>query len=191
MKGDGVARDEEAAYRYLSRLEPSPNLKRLPRLARMLRCAAGVAADAEASLRLYRRCAELDNVDGLERLALCYEKGFGVEAELIEAARLYERASHLGSRPARLSLGIFHWRVIGGFSMDRQEAVRLWRLGGLEIPESVMAGPDSISIPSTDSTARPSRLFSSSRETEETAMSRLSAEPFSMNEMWGSTCGRT
>jgi hypothetical protein len=93
----------------------------------------------------------------LEHLGLCYEKGVGVEVDLVQAARLYQRAADLGRATSQLSLGVFRWRGIGGVAVDRREAVRLWRLGGLEVPDA----EDAVSIPSGDSSAASSRLATS------------------------------
>jgi TPR repeat protein len=176
LEGKGVAKDEEAAHRYFLRLESNTNVKGLSKLALMLRCGWNVRMDIEESLRWYRRCAELGDVVSLEHLGLCYEKGIGVDADLPEAARLYQRASELGSQTGRVNLGTFHWRGLGGLRVDRREAVRLWRLGGLDIPDSAMADEDASSTSSSDSSERSSRYFSSKPETEETGTDRRMGE---------------
>jgi hypothetical protein len=164
MEGDGVPQDEETARGYFACLDVNTRVQRLRKLALMLRCGSDVRIDLGESLRCYRRCCELGDVYSLDHLGRCYEKGIGVEVDLVEAVGFYERASALGSQASQLSLGVFHWRGIGGFSVDRQEAVRLWRLGGLDIPDSAVTFAESCD----DSSARSSRFFSSTPETEET-----------------------
>jgi hypothetical protein len=183
MEGDGVAKDREVAHRYFARLESSTNVERLSRLALMLRCGWGVRMDIGESLRWYRRCCDLGDVVSLEHLGRCYEKGIGVDTDEIEAARFYELASEGGSRTGRLSLGVFHWRGLGGFRMDRVEAVRLWRLGGLEMPDAAVNRDGSISIRSGESEARSSRFFSWNAETELTGTPRSATDFLSLNEI--------
>jgi TPR repeat protein len=172
MEGDGVPKDEEAARRYISRLESSTDVTQLFTLAMTLRSGWTGRFEIEESLHWYRRCADLGDVGSLEHLGLCYEKGVGVGIDLAEAVTFYERASELGGRAAQLSLGVFHWRGLGGFSVDRREAARLWRLGGLEIPDSALSRDDSISVPCSDSATRSSRFFSSNREPEASGNNR-------------------
>jgi TPR repeat protein len=168
MNGSGIPKDEEAARQYFSRLESNTDARGLFQLALMLRSGKGVPLNTVEALRWYRRSAELGHVDSLEHLGLCYEKGVGVDADLAEAARLYQQAAELGSVTGRLSLGLFRWRGLAGFPVDRREAVRLWRLGGLDVPDSAATGGQAGSIALSDSAPRSSRFASSGRETEAT-----------------------
>jgi TPR repeat protein len=164
--------DGDAARRALSRLERSADVTGLYRLALMLRHGWNVRADIAESLRWYRRCAELGSVASLEHLGVCYEKGIGVDADLSEAVRCYDRASQLGSRTSLLSLGIFHWWGVGGFSVDHGEALRLWRLGGLEIPESALPtapAQQASAAPLSDADGRSFRFVSQREERDERA----------------------
>jgi hypothetical protein len=71
-----------------------------------------------------------------------------------------------------MSLGVSHWQGIGGFSVDQGEALRHWRLGGLEIPDSALSDGNRLSVPSSDSTVRSSPFFSSTSETAATGVDR-------------------
>jgi hypothetical protein len=71
-----------------------------------------------------------------------------------------------------LSLGFFHWRGLGRFSVDRGEGVRLWRLGGLEIRDSALIDSPAVSVQSSDSTAGSSRFCVSSAETQDPGTDR-------------------
>jgi hypothetical protein len=145
--------------RYQARAELSTDAEALARLGVMIRHGWELGMRISTSFRLYQRSSELGSLLGLEQLALCYEMGIAVGTDLAQAARLYQRASERGSRASLLSLGVFHWRGVGGFAQDREEAVRLWRLGGFEIADPAMIGADSVSIPPVDSGARSFRFF--------------------------------
>jgi TPR repeat protein len=186
-EGAGVPKDEDAAHRYFARLESSTNVERLSELVLVLRCGWDARMDIGESLRWCRRCAELGDVRSFEQLGLCYEKGIGVEVDLIEAARLYERASDLGSRPGQLSLGVFRWRGIGGFSVDREEAVRLWRLAGLDVPDTAVRPEEpGLNAPS-DSSPQFDRLVSSTAVTEDTGVNRILRSSFATAPALGAT----
>jgi TPR repeat protein len=176
LEGDGVGKDEVAARRYFLALESSKKVDRLSELAIMLRCGWNVRMDIGESLHWFRRCAEMGHPENLDQLALCYEKGIGVEVDLVQAARIYERAAKLRTRASQLSLGVFHWRGIGGYSVDPREAVRLWRLGGLDIPDSALTEDNANSVPAGGSNDRSSRFCTLTCETEEFSTNRRVAE---------------
>jgi TPR repeat protein len=169
QKGEGIAKDEEAACHYFELLESNTNTMRLLHLASILRFGREAEINLGEALRWYRRCADLGDIKALEYLGLCYEKGIGVIQDLREAGRFYERVSEMGSRVGRLSLGLFYWRGLGGFRGDRWEAVRQWRLAGLEVPDSVVACQSSVSC--DPFSPRESRFFGSNREGDETRTS--------------------
>jgi hypothetical protein len=133
----------------------------------------GVRQDIAAALRFYRRCAALDDCVSIEHLGLCYENGIGVDVDFVEAARSYRRSSELGSATGRLNLGFFYWRGLGGFPVDRREAVRLWRLSGLEFPDSAIADDSSVSGSPSDSTTRFDRFLGSEVDLGERREDRL------------------
>jgi hypothetical protein len=81
---------------------------------------------------------------------------------LCEAAAFYQGASDAGNRMATLSLGLFHWRGVGGFCVNRPEALRLWQLSGLDISDTPLETVAS----STDSSPRWSRFVAGHREAE-------------------------
>lgn len=61
-------------------------------------------------------------------LGICYERGLGVERDLRTAAELYKSAANHGSVSAQHNLGVFYQHGLGGLPVDREEALRYYRM---------------------------------------------------------------
>jgi hypothetical protein len=98
-----------------------------------------VPLDKAEAIRWYRRAFSLGSPMSAINLGLCFERGEGVEVDLTQSAKFYQFAADRGDASAILNVGFFHWSGLGGLRADTAEAIRLWLLAGLEVPESLAA----------------------------------------------------
>lgn len=71
-------------------------------------------------------------------LGICYERGLGIERNMSKAANLYKAAAALGHTGAQYNLGVFYEHGLGGFSVDKNEAARFYRMAAEAGDEDAM-----------------------------------------------------
>lgn len=113
LDGNGVARDDALAARWLqvgaAQGEPLAQYK----LATLYRHGQGVAKDLDAALRWYESAAMQGNREAMHDLAMAYAEGWGTEADPKEAARWFARAASFGFVNSQFNLAVVYERGFG------------------------------------------------------------------------------
>jgi len=103
--GDGVERDEAAAFSWYQKAGQHGDPEALNRVGVMLENGIGVEKNPAEAFAAYRKSAELGSLSGLANTGFAYLEGKGVQTDWEAGLRYLELASERGNGIASLALG--------------------------------------------------------------------------------------
>ncbi len=106
--GRGVARDDQAAFRWLSKAADQGNATAQAKVGICYATGAGVTANGQEAIRWLTRSAQQGDPLGQSNLGACYLAGKGTEVNASEAIRWFTKAAEQGHADAQFNLGICH-----------------------------------------------------------------------------------
>jgi TPR repeat protein len=126
LRGDGVARDDAEAAKWLRKAADQDNPIAERYLAEMYFKGRGVAADNEQAARLLQMAAQQGDAESEHNLAVLYTQGLGVARNVKEAAKWMARAAAQNLPAAQQGLGALYENG-DGVPPDPVEAANWYR----------------------------------------------------------------
>src|ERR1700692_738783 len=126
LTGDGVAKDDVEAVKWLRKAADQDNPLAERYLAEMYFKGRGVPADVTEAAKWLRMAAEQDDAQSEHNLAVLYTQGLGVPRNMREAARWMQKSADHGLAAAQLGMGIFCENG-DGVPEDPVEAIKWYR----------------------------------------------------------------
>lgn len=122
--GNGVAKDEKAAFRWYLAAAQQQNVKAQFELARAYSRGIGTAKDLNEAIRWLGAAAGNNHAQAQLSLARAYEMGNGVQSSARTALKLYRQAAENGVVAAQQILGVRLLTGVEGVAPDPQAGVR-------------------------------------------------------------------
>ncbi len=113
LDGSGAAKNDVAAFAWLSRAAARDQPIAQYELGVMYQTGRGASTDAVQAFRWFEAAALKGNRRAMHSLATAYAEGWGTEKTLFESARWYGRAAQLGSINDQFNLGVLFERGMG------------------------------------------------------------------------------
>lgn len=117
LRGDGVGRDEKAAFEYFSEAARREHLGALYNLGYCYEKGVGCEPDIKRARSCYERAAKGGQASAQYAYATFFENGAAGEKNIDKAVLWYERAAKNGSTAAMVALGVLY-----GAKGDRERA---------------------------------------------------------------------
>ncbi|HEY4123425.1 MAG TPA: TetR family transcriptional regulator [Rhizomicrobium sp.] len=113
LDGDGVARSEAEAARWLERAAKAGEPVAQYRLGTLYQRGAGVVQDEAQALRWYEASANQGNRKAMHNLGVFYAEGRGITQDYEKAASWFTRAANMGYVDSQFDLAVLYERGAG------------------------------------------------------------------------------
>jgi len=113
LSGDGVAKNDGEAAKWIARSATSGNAVAEYWLGSLYQHGRGVAADPAQSLSWFEKSAAQGNRKAMHNLAIAYADGRGVAKDFMVAARWFTQAAQLGYVDSQFNLAVLYERGDG------------------------------------------------------------------------------
>jgi TPR repeat protein len=138
LNGDGVAKDEEMAMRWLQQAADNGQAVAQYTLATLYAREDHPLHDPATALHWFRAAAEQDNRMAMNNLAMFYAQGLGTEADTSEAAHWFQLAAALGYKVAQFNLAVLYERG-DGVPQNRAEAYKWYAIAAAQGDQDALA----------------------------------------------------
>jgi len=153
LTGDGVAKDDAEALKWLRKAADQDNALGERYLAEMYFKGRGVPADSSEAAKWLRMAAEQGDAQSQHNLAVLYTQGEGVPRNLKDAADWMRKAADQGLSAGQLGLGVLYENG-DGVPENPVEAVKWYRLAVAQNNSEAMSDLARLLATSKDSHVR-------------------------------------
>jgi localization factor PodJL len=113
LSGDGVAKNDAEAAKWISRSATQGNAVAEYWLGSLYQHGRGIAADPAQAIAWYDKAAAQGNRKAMHNLAIAYANGTGVAKDFMVAARWFTQAAQLGYVDSQFNLAVLYERGDG------------------------------------------------------------------------------
>ena len=119
LEADGVKKDPDKAFFWLSKAAEQDNLKALNSLGYCYEKGIGVDPDPFQAYSFYKKAALRGMPKAFINVAQCYLKGVGTKEDLLKARAWFEKGAECGYRVAQTNVGYLYLAIDGQENYDK------------------------------------------------------------------------